>query len=88
MIPERKPEDFGGTDNEALVDALWVSLLWWTAFNVMPVPKTGDFERKAEWLHKELTRYVAASGSSSATLEETKEGLEKYFSKRLEDIGA
>ncbi|MFK7850109.1 MAG: hypothetical protein AB8D78_03935 [Akkermansiaceae bacterium] len=87
LIPERDPKDFGGTNDEAIVDALWVSLLWWNAFNVMPVPKKGDFDRKAEWLHEELTRYIAKGGNGSATLDETKEGLEKYFSRRLEDIG-
>ncbi len=88
LIPERVPKDFGGTDGEAMVDALWVSLLWWNAFEVMPIPKSGDFERKAEWLHKELTRYVGQSGSSASSLEEGKEGVEKYFEKRLEDTGA
>ena len=88
LIPERDPHDFGGNDDESMVDALWVSLLWWNAFEVMPIPKTGDFDKKAEWLHEELTRYIAKSGSRAATVEETKEGVEKYFSRRLEDIGA
>ncbi len=88
LIPERHPEDFGGTDDEAIVDSLWVSLLWWNACDVMPVPKSGDFERKAEWLHKELTRYVSRGGRSSASLEKAKEGVEEYFKKRLEDTGA
>lgn len=88
LIPERKPQDFGGNDDESMVDALWVSLLWWNAFEVMPIPKSGDFDKKAEWLHEELTRYIAESGSSAATVEEAKEGVEKYFSKRLGDIGA
>ena len=58
-IPTLKPKDFGGTDDESLVDALWVSLLWWDATGIVPIPKTGDIERKAEWLHKELSRYIS-----------------------------
>jgi len=88
LIPERLPEDFGGTDDEAMVDALWVSLLWWNAFEVVPIPKNGDFKRKAEWLHKELTRHLAKGGKGAASLEDGKEGVEEYFEKRLDGIGA
>lgn len=88
LIPERDPKDFGGTDEEAIVDALWVSLLWWNAFEVMPIPKTGDFDRKAEWLHKDLTRFVGEGRSGTTTLHEAKQGIEKYFSHRLEEKGA
>jgi len=88
LMPERKPGDFGGNDDESMVDALWVSLLWWNSFEVMPIPKTGDFDKKAEWLHEELTRHIAPRGRSAASDQETKEGLEKYFSRRLEDIGS
>jgi hypothetical protein len=56
LIPERLPKDFGGTDGEAMVDALWVSLLWWNASEIVPIPKSGDFYRQAAWLHKELRK--------------------------------
>ena len=88
LFPERNPHDFGGNDDESMVDALWVSLLWWNAFEVMPIPKSGDFDKKAAWLHEELTRYIAQRGRSATTTEEAKEGVEKYFSRHLEDIGA
>lgn len=88
LIPERDPHDFGGNDDKSMVDALWVSLLWWNAFEVMPIPKSGDFEKKAEWLHEELTRYIAKSGNRAATVEDAKEGIEKYFSRRLAYISS
>ena len=88
LIPERDPEDFGGTDDDSMVDALWISLLWWNAFEIMPVPKSGDFDRKTEWLHKELSRYISKGGNSATSLEDAKEGVAKYFERRLEDTGA
>lgn len=87
LIPERKAKDFGGTDNESMVDALWVSMLWWNASGVVPIPKKGKFEKQAEWLHKELTRSIAKGGKSSTSLSDAKEGMEAYFKKRLDDIG-
>lgn len=87
-IPALKPEDYGGTDDESIVDALWVSLMWWDAEGIMPVPKGGDMERKAEWLHKELTRNISRGGRGASSLEEAKEGVTEYFEKRLEETGA
>jgi hypothetical protein len=86
-IPTLKPEDFGGTDDESLVDALWVSLLWWDATGLVPIPKTGDIERKAAWLHKELSRHIPGGGQSAATLQDAQRGIGEYFEKRLEETG-
>jgi hypothetical protein len=84
-IPTLKPKDFGGTDDESVVDALWVSLLWWDATGIVPIPKTGDTGRKATWLHKELSRYVAKGGKGAASLQEAQRGVGEYFNKRLEE---
>jgi hypothetical protein len=87
IIPMLKPEDFGGRDDESFVDSLWVSLLWWDAAGIMPVPKSGDTDRKAKWLHKELTSILPIDGRSAVSLEEAESGVKEYFEKRLEDTG-
>ena len=87
-IPRLDPKNFGASAWEAMVDAVWVSLLWWEQTNVLEVPKKGDFERKAEWLHKELTRKIASAGKSAVTLEETQKGLEEYFLENLKEVAA
>jgi hypothetical protein len=87
-IPSLDPKKFGASNWEAMVDALWVSLLWWNQSDILEVPKKGDWERKAEWLHKELTRKMASTGKSSTTLEEAKTGLEKYFEENLKEVAA
>lgn len=84
-IPGLDPLEFELTNNESMVNAIWVSLLWWDTAGVLSVPKSGNFKRKAEWLHEELTRYIAKNGKSAATIEETKEGVTEYFEKRLEN---
>jgi hypothetical protein len=86
LIPQFDPKKFGASNWEAMVDALWVSLLWWEQANVLEIPKKGDFDRKAEWLHKELTRRIAATGSSAATLEDAQKGMDKYFQENLKDV--
>ncbi len=88
LIPERKPEDYDLDGDESLVDAIWVSLLWWDAAGIAPIPKKGDYDKKAEWLYEELNRYIAKGGRSAATVEDGKEGITQYFKKRLEDVGA
>jgi len=86
LVPGLDPKQFGGSTNDSLVDALWVSLLWWDQAGVLGVPKKGDLERKAEWLHKQLTRVIAASGGHVASVEEAKKGLEKYFLTELKEL--
>jgi hypothetical protein len=86
-IPPLKPKDLGGTDDEALVDAIWVSLLWWEISGIMPIPKSGDVTRKAEWLHKELSRGISKGGRSSASLEDARDGVAEHFEKRMDDVG-
>lgn len=87
-IPQIDPKKFGASDWEAMTDTLWVSLLWWDLTRVLEVPKKGDLDRKAEWLHKELTRKVATAGKSSVTLEEAKKGVEDYFQENLKEVAA
>ncbi|NJM37423.1 MAG: hypothetical protein HC845_05910 [Akkermansiaceae bacterium] len=84
-IPELDPLEFGTANNESMVNEIWVSLLWWDTAGVLPVPKSGDFKKKAEWLHEDLTRYIVRGGSYVASIDEAKEGVAKYFEKRLED---
>lgn len=85
LIPDVKPEDLGESDDEALVDAIWVSFLWWEKNNILEVPGRGDYAKRAEQLHEELTRKIARGGNSSASLEEAKEGVEAYFKDELSD---
>lgn len=87
LIPSLDPKTFGCSTEESLVDALWISLLWWDQTKVLEVPKKGDLESKAEWLHKKLTRAVAVDGKS-ASAEEAKEGVEAYFSDELKEVAA
>ena len=85
LIPTLKPKDFGASDYEALVDAIWIALLWWEKAGILEVPGRGDFEKRAEKLHEELSREISQGGRSSSTLEEGKQGIEAYFKDELED---
>lgn len=87
-IPPLESEEIATIEYESIVDAIWISLLWWDAEGIMPVPKTGDFDRKADWLYKELSRSIAERGTETATLEQTKHGLAEYFERRLEETGS
>ncbi len=85
LIPALNPKDFGAGDYEALVDAIWIALLWWEKAGILEVPGRGDFEKRAAKLHEKLSREISQGGRSSATLEEGKQGIEAYFKDELED---
>jgi hypothetical protein len=87
LIPSLDPKALGCPTDKALIDALWISLLWWDQTGVLAVPKKGDLESKAQWLHKKLTRSVGAGGDYIG-VEDAKKGVEKYFSEELEKVGA
>lgn len=87
LTPSLDPKSFGCPTDKSLVDALWISLLWWDQTGVLEVPKKGDLESKAEWLHKKLTRTVV-NGGDNVTAEDAKQGVEEYFSEELEKVAA
>ncbi len=87
LTPMLDPKTFGCATDHSLVDALWISLLWWDQTKVLEVPKKGDLEVKAEWLHKKLTRAVVVGGDN-VSAEDAKKGVEEYFAEELEEIAA
>ena len=87
LTPLLDPKTVGCRTDHSLVDALWISLLWWDQTGVVPIPKNGDLESKAEWLHKRLTRAVV-KGGDSVSAEDAKKGVEQYFSEELEKAAA
>lgn len=87
LIPSSNPKTFGCPTDQSIVDALWISLLWWDQTKVLEVPKKGDLESKAEWLHQKLTRAVKVDGKSPSA-ESAKEGVEAYFADELEEVAA
>lgn len=81
--PLLSPKTFGCSTNQSLVDAL----LWWDQAMVLEIPKKGDLESKAQWLHNKLTRAVVVGGDNPTT-EDAKKGVEDYFSDELEKVAA
>ena len=86
MLPTLDPKEFAATGGEGMVDALWISLLWWDQTGVLEVPKKGDLARKGKWLHNRLTRGVSSTTRGSVSAEEAKASIEDYFLKDLKEI--
>jgi hypothetical protein len=85
LIPSLDPKDFGGSSGKSMVDALWISLLWWDKTDVLEVPTRGDLKTKARWLHKKLDRLVGGS-DGAVTASDAKKGMAKYFSENLKEL--
>lgn len=56
-------------------------LLWWDQEGILPIPKRGDFEDKAEWVHTRLGRYCGTRNTSGTGISEALEGITEYFRK-------
>lgn len=93
VTPNRKlmlaldPEKFGFESNSAMIDAIWLSFLWWDQAGVLELPKKGDFEAKAEWLYKKLVRYTL-NGEDNLSAEETEKGVAAYFKAEYDKVAA
>ncbi len=85
LIPDLDPKDLGARDDEALTDAIWTAILWWELGGIVEVPGRGDFQKRADWLHGQLSRSISRGGRRSALLDDGKEGVDRYFADHLAD---
>ncbi|MBK1826962.1 hypothetical protein [Haloferula rosea] len=84
-IPIISQGDFGQKASDCVPSAFCNFVLWWDTEGYLEIPKRGDFEDKAEWIHSQMARHCGTRNTSGTSLQEAKEGFTEYFEKRLED---
>jgi len=84
-IPIIAQGEFGQKASDCVPSAFCNFVLWWDNEGFLEIPKRGDFEDKAEWIHTQMARHCGTRNTRGTSLQEAKEGFTEYFEKRLED---
>lgn len=82
-LPVISQEDYGNKASDCVPSSFCNFLLWWDQTGILEIPKRGDFEAKAEWIHSRLSRYCVTRNNSGTGVENALEGFKKYFEEDL-----
>jgi len=85
-IPVINQGDFGQKSSDCVPSSLCNFLLWWDQEKVLEIPKRGDFQKKAEWIHTLMARLCVTRNNSGTSLSAVKEAFAKYFKTELADV--
>ena len=61
-------------------------LLWWDQEKMLEIPKRGDFDSKAEWIHSKMARYCGTRNTAGTNGTDAREGFTNYFEKEIGDL--
>ncbi|MGE9268167.1 MAG: hypothetical protein ACQKBY_08720 [Verrucomicrobiales bacterium] len=81
LLPVIDQADYGSKASDCVPSSMCNFLLWWDQCGYLEIPKKGDFERKADWVHTRLARYCVTRNNSGTGLLNAVEGLREYFTK-------
>ena len=85
-IPVINQGDFGSKASDCVPSSFCNFLLWWDREGYLRIPKRGDFEDKADWVHTRVARYCGTRNNSGTYTDDATEGFRKYFTKDIEDL--
>jgi hypothetical protein len=85
-LPVIGQEDFGNKASDCVPSSFCNFLLWWDQAGVLEIPKRGDFENKAEWVHSRIARYCVTRNNSGTYVDDATKGFREYFEKDLPDL--
>ncbi len=87
-LPIISQSDYGNKASDCVPSSFCNFLLWWDEQGVLPIPKRGDFDRKAEWVHSRVARYCVTRNTRGTDLDSASEGFLKYFERELAGVAA
>ena len=85
-LPVISQEDFGNKASDCVPSSFCNFLLWWDQVGVLEIPKRGDFDAKAEWVHSRMARYCVTRNNSGTYVDDATKGFKEYFEKDLADF--
>ena len=86
QFPIIDQSDFGNKSSDCVPSSFCNFLLWWDQSGFLEIPKRGDYEDKAEWIHTRLARYCGTRNTSGTSFSDAQAGFLRYFEKELEGI--
>lgn len=87
-VPVIDQGKYGQKASDCVPSSFCNFLLWWDQQNVLAIPKRGDFDDKAEWIHTQMARHCRTRNTSGTLYTEAMEGFAKYFDKETAEITA
>jgi hypothetical protein len=85
-LPIISQGDFGSKASDCVPSSFCNFLLWWDQEGVLEIPKRGDFDKKAEWIHSRMARYCGTRNTAGTSARDATEGFTKYFTKEIGDL--
>lgn len=85
-IPMISQSEFGNKQSDCVPSSFCNFLLWWDQAGVLEIPKRGDFDAKAEWVHSRVARYCVTRNNSGTGVGDAVEGSKDYFEKDIADL--
>lgn len=85
-LPIISQGDFGSKSSDCVPSSFCNFLLWWDQEGILEIPKKGDFDKKAEWIHTKLARYCGTRNTAGTNVHKATEGFLQYFNKDIADL--
>ncbi len=85
-LPIINQGDLGQKSSDCVPSSFCNFLLWWDQENMLEIPKRGDFEAKAEWVHTKLAKYCGTRNTAGTSAAEASAGFVKYFKEEIGDL--
>jgi hypothetical protein len=85
-LPLISQGDFGNKESDCVPSSFCNFLLWWDQEGVLEIPKRGDFEKKAEWIHSRLARYCGTRNTAGTSVSDASKGFTEYFTKDIPEL--
>lgn len=85
-LPIINQGDLGQKSNDCVPSSFCNFLLWWDQEKLLEIPKRGDFEAKAEWIHSKMARYCGTRNTAGTSADDARKGFTKYFEEELGDL--
>ncbi|MEM1084291.1 MAG: hypothetical protein AAGI48_09220 [Verrucomicrobiota bacterium] len=82
-LPVISQGDFGSKASDCVPSSFCNFLLWWDQEGILEIPRRGDFDKKAEWIHTKMARNCGTGNNRGTSTREATEGFRKYFEKEI-----
>jgi hypothetical protein len=82
-IPTLSQSEYGHKASDCVPNAYAMFFMWWDEHTPLKIPRGRDFDDKAEWIHKELSRNFGTGNNRGTYYSDVDKGLVELFTKRF-----
>lgn len=86
QLPVINQKDYSPSAVDCVPSSICNFLLWWDQQGILEIPKRGDFDDKAKWVHERMFRYCDSRNDQLAGPAEAQKAIHEYFQRNLSDV--